>query len=292
MKKLSLAAVLLVIIVIGFQTRPTITSPERAEESIIAKPTIKDLDSIDISSRRGSTGFDLSEKVHYFDPATATTAHGKPLMWTLAPFHPSETEFQVIAEYEAALRRLNESTSEESYQSKSGRKAWSAKLKTLKEGLNEGLRGKRYDRYHYVMGSKTHYAPAWRVLNVNGIDEAMVEELRAMADSYNLAALGKTIDHRSPKENSSMPDYNTLVTIKEKTRQRIRERFGDQVLHDLITVPSLDLFNGLGDGAEHEFRDPWEDVATRERLKEHYLISFVTDNAIPEHLEPRHIVSP
>ncbi len=257
------------------ETRKRTLVTESLSDDLVLEPT---------QGLRALEDFDVSAKGHYFDPETAISAHGKPLTWVLEPFQPSADEFQVIARYESGLRQLNTSTSETVYRTREGQRRWRAELNRLRQELAAGLGKSRFDRYEYVLGSKSHYAPAWRVLRVNGIDEGRTQELLELADEYNHLVFGETIDHRDKSSGWDRPDYRRIGRIKRSTRALIREGFGEGVLQDILTLPSLDLFNGLGADVEGEFPDPWEDSQVRERLEDLYKVEFFSDESLPEHL--------
>jgi len=233
-------------------------------------------------SNEGSLHLSASDKQHFYDPLVATTAHGKHLSWVLAPLKPSTSEFQSIAEFEAKSRFLNDATSELDYQSAEGRRKWRAELNRHTQHLEESLGPGRYQRYQYVFDLKTRYSSAWRLLNVNDIPEDQIVDLLLLADDYSQRTTGAKLDgSRSNDDGLSTSDRN-WNEVRREFRERIQSQFGYQVLHDILVLGHLDLFEDLESGVELEFTSPWDDEATRQRLETEYRASFVSGNNLSE----------
>jgi hypothetical protein len=233
-------------------------------------------------SNEGSLHLSASDKQHFYNPLVATTAHGKLLSWVLAPFKPSTSEFQMIAEFEGKLGFLNDATSELDFQSAEGRRKWRAELNRHTQQLEESLGQERYQRYQYVFDPKTCYSSAWRLLNVNDISEDQIVDLLLLADDCSQRTTGAKLDgSRSNDDGLSTSDRNR-DEVRREFRERIQSQFGYQVLHDLVVLGHLDLFEDLESGVELEFLSPWDDEATRKRLETEYRASFVSGNNLSE----------
>ena len=70
------------------------------------------------------------------------------------------------------------------------------------------------------------------------------------------------------------PSGNELEQIRKDYREIIENDYGIGVLHDLLALPHLGLFEGLEEGVEGSFPSPWDDAATRQRFEEEYGATF------------------
>ena len=67
--------------------------------------------------------YDLTNKAHWYDPETTIGLYGSRILAKeIEPFKPTSEEFQIIAQYEVARRKLKESLTEDEYYSVEGRK--------------------------------------------------------------------------------------------------------------------------------------------------------------------------
>ena len=167
----------------------------------------------------------------------------------LKPFHPTPEEFQVIAQYEAARKKLDKSMSEDKYYSVEGRKQIIDEILKLNKQMREDLGLERTQLYVEVRETETGYYDTWKVLTVNGISEDLVSvsEFRELADEFNQQMHGKPL-YRAEREivRCSPHDFRIDSVDQERIaktfRDRIEKEFGKQVLDDILFIDGRAFF--------------------------------------------------
>ena len=211
------------------------SSPTVQKKKTEAKPTSK------------PPVYDLSNKTHWYDPETTISLYGSRILAKeIEPFKPTSEEFQIIAQYEVACRKLKESFSEDEYYFVEGRKRLIDGILELNKQLREDLGEERTQFYAEVGDPDTGYYNTWEVLKVNGISEERVAEFRELADEFNRQMHGIPL-YRAERRIASYYPAGRDITFDEhnqiaKTfRERIEKEFGRQVLDDILSL-SPDTF--------------------------------------------------
>ena len=234
------------------------------EQKTTAKPTSKPL------------VYDLSNKTHWYDPETTVGLYGSGILAKeIEPFKPNAEEFQIIAQYEVARRKLKESLSEDEYYSVEGRKRLIDGILELNKKLREELGEERTQFYAEVRDPDTGYYNTWEVLKVNGISEERVAEFRELADEFNRQMHGRPLYRAERRIAYYTTDrditFDGQNQIAKTFRERIEKEFGGQVLDDILSLSPITFFmNDLGGMSMMMTIDLLHDPSQQERLKDLY----------------------
>ncbi len=194
--------------------------------------------------------YDLSDKAHWYDPETTIGFRGsyQTLAKWLEPFKPNAEEFQIIAQYETARKKLKESMSEDEYYSVEGRKRLIDEILKLNKQLQQQLGKERTQFYAEVRELGTGYYDTWKVLTVNGISEERVAEFRELANEFNQQMHGRLL-YRAERDAARYVAEDFLrVSLRERKQiaqaflDRIEKEFGKQVLDDVLSLRGETFF--------------------------------------------------
>ena len=221
--------------------------------------------------------YDWSKKTHWYDPETTVGLYGSGILAKeIEPFKPTSEEFQIIAQYEVARRKLKESLSEDEYYSVEGRKRLIDGILELNKQLREQLGEERTQFYAEVRDPDTGYYNTWEVLKVNGISEERVAEFRELADEFNRQMHGRSL-YRAERRIAYYYTAGRDITldgqnqIAKTFRERIEKEFGRQVLDDILSLSPITFFmNDLGGMTMRMTIDLLHDPSQQERLKDLY----------------------
>ena len=239
--------------------------------------------------------YDLSNKAHWYDPETTIGFRGsyQTLAKWLEPFKPTSEEFQIIAQYEAARKKLKESLSEDEYYSVEGRKRLIDEVIKLHKQLREDLGIERTQFYAEVRELVSGYYYTWKVLTVNGISEESVAEFRELADEFNQQMHGRPLfrgDRDSvrppPRAGFSSGSLKEQRQIAKNFQDRIEKEFGKQILDDVLSLRGETFFmDELDLGNSGRSVSLAQDPKQRERLEKLYDVNFleVGDGAAERH---------
>ena len=229
--------------------------------------------------------YDLSNKTHWYDPETTIGFWGssKTLAEWLEPFKPNAKEFQIIAQYEAARKKLDESQTEDEYYSVEGRKWIVAEVIKLHKQLRKDLGLERTQFYAEVREIVSGYYDTWRVLTVNGISEERVAEFRELADEFNQQMHGiplfrgkSSAIRPPPRDDFSSGSLAEQRQIAKTFRDRIEKEFGSQVLDDILSLRGETFFmDQLDMGDPNRSFLLSQDPKQRERLEKLYDVNFL-----------------
>ena len=221
--------------------------------------------------------YDLSNKTHWYDPETTIGLYGSRILAKeIEPFKPTSEEFQIIAQYEVARRKLKESLSEDEYYSVEGRKRLIDGILELNKQLREDLGEERTQFYAEVGDPYTGYYNTWEVLKVNGISEERVAEFRELADEFNRQMHGRPLYRAERRIAYYSPadwyfSYDEHNQIAKTFRERIEKEFGRQVLDDTLSLsPDTFFMDELGGMTMMMTIDLLHDPSQQERLKDLY----------------------
>ena len=251
----------------------------------------------DVAAQQGSTNeqkttakptskppvYDLTNKDHWHNPETTFGINESRLLseW-LEPFKPTAEEFQIIAQYEVARRKLKESLSEDEYYSVEGRKRLIDGILELNKKLREELGEERTQFYAEVGDPDTGYYNTWEVLKVNGISEERVAEFRELADEFNRQMHGRPL-YRAERRIAYYSPAGRDITFDEhnqiaKTfRERIEKEFGRQVLNDILSLGGYTFFMDQIDRGHPMGVILFQDPKQQERLKNLYDVELDGD---------------
>ena len=221
--------------------------------------------------------YDLSNKTHWHDPKTTVGLYGSGILAKeIEPFKPTSEEFQFIAQYEVARRKLKESLSEDEYYSVEGRKRLIDGILKLNRQLREELGEERTQFYAEVRDPDTGYYNTWEVLKVNGISEERVAEFRELADEFNRQMHGRSLYRAERRIARYSPadwyfSYDEHNQIAQTFRERIEKEFGRQVLDDILSLsPDTFFMDELGGMTMMMTINLLHDPSQQERLKDLY----------------------
>ena len=228
--------------------------------------------------------YDWSNKAHWYDPETTIGFWGssKTLAEWLEPFKPTAEEFQVIAQYEAARKKLDESQTEDEYYSVEGRNRIVDEVMKLHKQIRKDMGLERAQFYAEVRGRVSGYYDTWRVLTVNGISENRVAEFRDLADEFNQQMHGRplfrgksSIIRPLPRDDFSSGRFVERRQLAKTFQDRIEKEFGKQVLDDVLSLGGETFYMD-----ELDFGNPGrrflltQDPKQRERLDRLYDVNF------------------
>ncbi len=228
--------------------------------------------------------YDLSNKAHWYDPETTIGFWGssKTLAEWLEPFKPTAEEFQIIAQYEASRKKLDESQTEDEYYSVEGRNRIVDEVIKLHKQIRKDMGLERAQFYAEVRGRVSGYYDTWKVLTVNGISENRVAEFRELADEFNQQMHGRplfrgksSIIRPPPRDDFSSGRFVERRQLAKTFQDRIEKEFGKQVLDDVLSLGGETFYMD-----ELDFGNPGrrflltQDPKQRERLERLYDVNF------------------
>ena len=226
--------------------------------------------------------YDLSNKAHWCDPETTIGFQGssKTLAEWLEPFKPNAEEFQIIAQYENARKKLKESQTEDEYYTVEGRLWLIDETLKLNNQLRKDMGEERTLFYFEVRELGTGYYDTWKVLTVNGISENRVAEFRELADEFNQQMHGIPLFRAERPHARYLPDdwdidVDDQKQIAKTFRDRIEKEFGRQVLEDILSLRGgLFFMDQLDKGDPRIFAGLMLDPKTQTRLENLYGVIF------------------
>ena len=227
--------------------------------------------------------YDSSKKAHWYDPETTVGVlygSSKLLSEWLEPFKPTAEEFQIIAQYENARKKLKESQTEDEYYTVEGRLWLIDETLKLNNQLRKDMGEERTLFYFEVRELGTGYYDTWKVLTANGISEERVAEFRELADEFNQQMHGIPLFRAERPYARYLPDDWDIDSDDQKRiaktfRDRIEKEFGRQVLEDILSLRGgLFFMDQLDKGDPRIFAGLMLDPKTQTRLENLYGVIF------------------